>query len=263
MKKLDSYGDMFKKSAGSRILRSLVLMTSIASLALTGCDSQSKAIFNFECPEKKLVQLDLLDLSSSGRASDVLDERLKSIQIDVERVTDCEGEFSLVAWSASSASSYEIFQGTLKTAGATEIGRDRKISNAVSQTMAEIRSGLTDAFERVNPVGSNLFGAFSIAEDQLKTLGPNDELEIVIYSDAITNVSQHSVNQAGLTEEQAIKSAQIASGIELVDIRVSIIGVGKTGNKISQPPQGYVLMLRIYAEEMCRITKGVCTILTV
>ncbi len=230
--------------------------------ALTGCDSRPKAIFNFECPEKKLVQLDLLDLSSSGRASDVLGERLKSIQMDVERVTDCEGEFSLVAWSASSASSYKIFQGALKTVGATEIGRDRKISDAVSQTMAEIRSGLTDAFERVNPVGSNLFGAFSIAEDRLKTLGPNDELEIVIYSDAITNVSQYSVNKAGLTEEQAIKSAQITSGIELEGVKVSMIGVGKTGNEIPQPPQEYVLMVRIYAEEMCKITKAFCTILT-
>lgn len=250
------------KGSNAQILRSLFVVLPMLLFVLAGCDSQSKATFNFECPDDQLVQLDLLDLSSSGRKSDVLDERLKTIQLDVERVFDCEGRLTLIAWAASSASSFKIFDRVLATSGATEIGRDRKISDAATVAMAEIRLGLAEAFEKIDPVGSNLFGAFSIAEDHYKTLRPNDHLEINIYSDAITNVSANSVNESGLTQEQAIKSAQITSGIELADIQVKIIGVGKTGNQIPQAPQEYVLKLRIYAEEMCKNTKAICTILT-
>jgi len=114
---------------------------------MASCSSQPSVSFDFECPEKRLVQLSLIDLSSSGRAKDILDERLKTIQSDIERVTDCEGTFSLVAWSVSSASSFRVFQGTLSTSGATEIGRDRKISRAVATTMAEVRAGITEAFD--------------------------------------------------------------------------------------------------------------------
>ncbi len=242
--------------------RSLFVILPALLIGLAGCDSQSKATFNFECPDEQLVQLDLLDLSSSGRKRDVLDERLKAIQLDVERVTDCEGRLTILGWAVSSTSSFKIFDGALATTGATEIGRDRKISDAVILTMAEIRSGLTEAFVKIDPVGSNLFGAFSIAEDHYKTLGNNQRLEINIYSDAITNVSANSVNEAGLTQEQVIKSAQITMGIELADVQVKIVGVGKTGNQIPQAPQEYVLKLRMYAEEMCKNTKAICTILT-
>ena len=213
-------------------------------------------------PEQQLVQLDLIDLSSSGRAKDILDERLKAIQLDVERVTDCEGSFTVVAWSVSSSASFTVFQGVLSTSGATEIGRDRKISKAVAQTMVEIRAGLTEAFAKVDPVGSDLFGAFSLAEDQNKILGEGEHLEINIFTDAITNVPPGSVNEPGLSEEQVIKLAERATQIDLRDVQVKLIGIGKTGIEVPQPPQDYILLLRSYAEAMCKNTRAKCVTLT-
>lgn len=230
--------------------------------ALAGCDSKAPVSFTYSCPEQQLVQLDLIDLSSSGRTKDILDERLKAIQLDVERVTDCEGTFTVVAWSVSSSASFTVFQGALSTAGATEIGRDRKIPKAVAQTMGEIRAGLTEAFTKVDPVGSDLFGAFSLAEDQHKILGEGEHLEINIFTDAITNVPPGSVNQSGLSEDQVIKLAERATQIDLRDVQVKLIGVGKTGIEVSQPPQDYILLLRSYAEAMCKNTQAKCIVLT-
>jgi hypothetical protein len=243
-------------------LRSLFVVLPMLFFALAGCDSKAPVSFTYSCPEQQLVQLDLIDLSSSGRTKDILDERLKAIQLDVERVTDCEGTFTVVAWSVSSSASFTVFQGALSTAGATEIGRDRKIPKAVAQTMGEIRAGLTEAFTKVDPVGSDLFGAFSLAEDQHKILGEGEHLEINIFTDAITNVPPGSVNQSGLSEDQVIKLAERATQIDLRDVQVKLIGVGKTGIEVSQPPQDYILLLRSYAEAMCKNTQAKCIVLT-
>ncbi len=243
-------------------LRSLFGVLPILLFALAGCDSKAPVSFNYQCPEQQLVQLDLIDLSSSGRSKDILDERLKAIQLDVERVTDCEGSFTVVAWSVSSSASFTVFQGVLSSSGATEIGRDRKIPKAVAQTMVEIRSGLTEAFAKVDPVGSDLFGALSLAEDQNKILGQNEYLEINIFTDAITNVPPGSVNEPGLSEEQVIKLAERATQINLRDVQVKLLGIGKTGVEVSQPPQDYILLLRSYAEAMCKNTRAKCVTLT-
>lgn len=238
------------------------IFLSVFIFLLVGCTSKTPVSFNYQCPEKRLVQLDLLDLSSSGRSEDILDERIKAIQLDAERVTDCQGVLSVVAWSVSSASSFTIFQGTLATSGATEIGRDRKIAKAVDQTMVEVRSGLNEALKKIDPVGSDLFGAFSLAEDQYKSLGQNDHLEINLFTDAITNVPPDSVNEPGLTTEEAVQLAQRTSQIKLTDTQIKVVGVGKTGIKIAQPPQEYVLRLRTYATAMCENTQAKCRILT-
>lgn len=254
-------------SAPSHLARKAFLVRSLASFFLASvfmasCSSQPSVSFDFECPEKRLVQLSLIDLSSSGRAKDILDERLKTIQSDIERVTDCEGTFSLVAWSVSSASSFRVFQGTLSTSGATEIGRDRKISRAVATTMAEVRAGITEAFEKVDPVGSDLFGAFSLAEEQAKSLGQDEQLEISILTDAITNVSPGSINRSDLTEAKVIEIAQISSRINLRDLKVKMVGIGKTGIEATQPPQDYVLLVKTYARAMCENTGAKCSIQT-
>ncbi len=243
-------------------LRSLFVVLPMLLFALAGCDSKAPVSFNYQCPENNLVQLDLIDLSSSGRTKDILDERLKAIQLDVERVTDCEGTFTVVAWSVSSSASFTVFQGTLSTSGSTEIGRDRKIPKAVAQTMVEIRGGLTEALTKVDPVGSDLFGAFSLAEDQNKILGEDEHLEINIFTDAITNVPPGSVNQSGLSEDQVIQLAERTSQINLKDVQVKLIGIGKTGVEVPQPPQDYILLLRSYAEAMCNNTQAKCITLT-
>ena len=250
------------KGYNAQKLRSLFVVLPMLLFVLAGCDSKAPVSFNYQCPEKHLVQLDLIDLSSSGRSKDILDERLKAIQLDVERVTDCEGTFTVVAWSVSSAASFTVFQGTLSTSGATEIGRDRKIPKAVAQTMVKVRAGLTEAFAKVDPVGSDLFGAFSLAEDQNKILGQNEYLEINIFTDAITNVPPGSVNEPGLSEDQIIQLAERATQINLRDVQVKLIGIGKTGVEVTQPPQDYILLLRSYAEAMCKNTRAKCVTLT-
>lgn len=227
---------------------------------LVGCSPREKVSYEYECPEKNLVLLSLIDLSASGRSPDILTERLNAIQVDAERVTDCDATLHLIGWTASSASSVEIFQSKLATVGATEIGRDRKITRAVKSTMAQVRQGLAESLQRSDPSNSDLFGAIEIIAEVARSLSVNETLEATVYSDAITNVSNFSVNKPEFTESEASQLAKRALKVDLSGIKIKIVGVGRTSQDVPQAPAGYVSMLIQYATFMCENTKAVCRI---
>lgn len=244
-----------------QVTRSVFWVTPIMALLAAGCSTTSVGAFNYDCPEGKLVQLSLLDLSSSGRTEDVLGERLDAIQVDAERVADCGGTLVVMAWSSSSAASTTLFRGDLATSGATEIGRDRKIEKIVSETMESIRTALTGAFGKIDPTGSNLTGAFALAADQKLSLRDNEYLEVRIYGDAISTVGSDSINDPMITVEEVNLLANNLAPIDLNGVSVTMVGVGKTGGAV-QPPQDYINVVRAYADAVCRHSEATCTILT-
>ena len=102
----------------------------------------------------------------------------------------------------------------------------------------------------------------TVKDESGKILGENEHLEINIFTDAITNVPPGSVNQQDLSEDQIIQLAERTTQIDLRDIQVKLIGIGKTGVEVPQPPQDYILLLRSYAEAMCENTRAKCITLT-
>ncbi len=244
-----------------QVTRSVFSVIPVATVLVAGCSTSSTGAYQYDCPEGKLVQLSLLDVSSSGRSEDVLGERLDAIQVDAERVADCEGTLSVMAWSLSSAASTMLFRGDLATSGATEIGRDRKIEKKISETMESIRTALTGAFEKIDPTGSNLAGAFALAADQKLTLKDGEFLEVRIYGDAISTVGSDSINSPMITVEEVNKLVENLTPVDLDGVRVTLVGVGKTGGSI-QPPQDYINVVRAYADAMCKHSGATCTILT-
>lgn len=244
-----------------QVTRPVFWAIPVVAVLAASCTTSSVGAFDYDCPEGKLVQLSLLDLSSSGRAEDVLSERLDAIQVDAERVADCGGSLAVVAWSLSSAASTVLFRGDLATSGATEIGRDRKIEKKTLETMESIRAGLKGAFEKIDPTGSNLAGAFALAADQKLTLKDGENLEVRIYGDAISTVGPDSINDPMITIEQASRLVESLAPVDLIGVSVTLVGVGKTGGAL-QPPQDYINVVRAYADAMCRHSGATCTILT-
>ena len=73
---------------------------------------------------------------------DILAERLNAIQVDAERVADCDGSLTVVAWGGSASTSEVLYQGQIRVLGASEIGRDRKIPAAVDAVMGDALEAL-------------------------------------------------------------------------------------------------------------------------
>jgi len=244
-----------------QVTHAVFWLTPVVAVLAAGCSTDSVGAFNYKCPEGKLVQLSLLDLSSSGRTEDILNERLDAIQVDAERVADCGGTLVITAWSLSSAASTTLFHGDLTTSGATEIGRDRKIDDLISETMDSIRASLTGAFGKIDPTGSNLSGGFALAADQKLSLLDDEYLEVRIYSDAISTVGNDSINYPTISVEDVNVLVNNLAPIDLIGVSVTMVGVGKSGGSI-QPPQDYINVVRAYADAVCQHSGAICTILT-
>ena len=90
-----------RPSTSSFVVASLIFGLSTGCAAV-GSDASN---YNFVCEDGPPEQLSLLDVSTSGRDLDILAERLNAIQVDAERVADCDGSLTVVAWGGSASTS--------------------------------------------------------------------------------------------------------------------------------------------------------------
>ncbi len=238
-----------------------VIALVAGAVVISGCVSSTGGAYDHECGAGKLVQMSLIDLSSSGRDEALLSERLDAIQLDAERVIDCEGRLMVVGWSSSSAASRELFNRPLSTTGATEIGRDRKISKAIEGIMSDIRESVDASFGVIDPNGSDLSGAFALVADRRASLGDDQVLEVHIYTDAISTTGATAINDPLLTKEVVQDMVASQQSPNLAGARISLFGVGKVGGTV-QPPQDYIAVIRAYAEAMCKATGASCRTFT-
>lgn len=241
------------KRAGSSALVGLI--------ALAGCSSvgSSSGDYDYDCPDGGLVQVTLMNLSNGARDEVITGERLDAVQVDVERAFDCEARFTLAAWSSSSASTVVLFEGDLATAGASEIGRDRKIGEAVDEVMAEIRTELEAALSTIDGSTSDMTAAFAIAADRFQTAPAEAQKRLTILADGISTTGTAENNSPTLTEEEMIALARTLRPVDLAGVEVAILGVGRIAGT-EQPPEDYVAKLRVYLEEMCGLTGATCRV---
>ena len=245
-------------------MRRLVSVLGAAMvIAATGCSSMGSASgdYDYECSEGGLVQVTLVNLSNGARDEVIMGERLDAIQVDVERSFDCDGEFTLAAWSSSSASTVVVFEGQLTTTGASEIGRDRKIGEAVEKVMEEIRSGLEEAMSTVDGSKSDMTAAFAIAADRFQTASAEAQRRLTILADGISTTGTAENNSPTLTEDDMIRLAQTLRPVDLSGVEASVLGVGRIAGT-DQPPEDYVAKLRVYLTEMCGLTGATCRVAT-
>lgn len=233
------------------------------TIVLASCASGGgSGSFDYDCPADGLVEVSLVDISASGRNEVILGERLDAVQVAGEKAADCDGELVAIAWSGSSSSSKILFSGTIPIAGATEIGRDRKIPAAISKVMDEIRSNLSVALKDIAPDKSDLAGAFYLLGDVASArAGQGKVLEVNVFTDAISTGGNTRINDPGLTKDriQAIVAAQSLPTLE--GMNVSIRGVGRVAG-VAPPPQDYIQLVQEYASGMCAKTGANCSIFT-
>jgi len=231
----------------------VLLASSCASSGGTG------GAFTYDCPADPVVQLSLIDVSSSGRSERIVGERLDAVRVDAEFVADCDATLIVQTWAGSASTAEVLFAGTIPIAGATEIGRDRKIPKAVDGVMDKVRRNLNASLSRNGSLGSDLLGALSIVADVMQQYeGGSVQVRATVYSDAISTEGSAAINEAGLT---AARVADIVADQRLPRLdgtQIAFRGVGRVGGDV-QPPQDYVDVVKIYATELCKATGANCS----
>lgn len=240
------------------VVRALALLVPLA-----GCSVGSgSTTFDYECPEGDLTVAVLLDVSASGRNDTIMEERLNSLQVSAEKAADCDASLVAIAWSGSSSSSKTLYSGEIPIAGATEIGRDRKIPEAVKTVMSEVRDNLSVALKEIPGDKSDFAGAFYLLGDVVASrTGTDAVVEAEILTDAISTGGNARINDPSLTAERvrAIVEAQKLPSLE--GIGVNVRGVGRVAG-VTPPPQDYIQLVQEYASGMCERTGAECSVFT-
>lgn len=225
----------------------------------SACSTSEASDYTYSCGARPLLQLSLLDVSPSGRERSILGERLNAIQVDAERVADCDGELVVVAWGGSASTSQVLFANPIRTTGASEIGRDRRIPEAVNLVMDEIRGSLNNLLPVTRPGGHDLLAAFSIISDFVRSRsGQSLDLGVHVYADGIATTGSALINVPGLTEDRVDEIVAEQSMPDLKGITVEMFGIGRLGGDV-RPPQQVVESTLYYAQALCEATGAACS----
>jgi len=231
----------------------LVLVSSCAAAGSQASD------YNFRCDDTPLLQLSLLDVSASGRDRDILGERLNAIQVDAERVSDCDGELVVVAWGGSASTSEILFGGQIPVSGASEIGRDRKIPEAVEVVMEEIHDRLNEILPLTEASGHDLMAAFSIVSDFVRSRASQaSTVSVHIYADGVATVGSAQINIAGINSARVEEIVAEQNLPNLTGVSIELFGVGRVGGG-AEPPQQVVDTTLGYAQSLCEATGADCS----
>lgn len=230
----------------------LPLLIAACGLAETGGD------YSYTCPEADngddsfLEVLAFLDLSASGRDEAILADRLDVLQVELERVADCEGRATVIGFTSSTAAHSVLLDREFHAEGATEIARDRDIPELIGPAMDEIRENIEIALDKLPADGTDVNAIFLLAADRLGSVNSASTVELYGFTDGITTAGDSNLNQPELTSEQAVELAHLATATDLTGIsRVEIRGVGKVAAD-AQPPSDYVNAITAHVTELCR-----------
>ena len=220
-------------------------MTVLTAVVLAACGSMSHGAGGYDyddtCPDNTLLTILDFDLTASGRDEALLAERLDDAQIEIERTADCGGRLIAGAHSNSSAATVTLLDIELHPEGATEIARDRKLGPLVDQTMAQLRTEIDAAMDRLPADGSDLTAAMRFVSDQAsRHASDNTTIDVTIYTDAISNVGPLALNDPGVTVDDAARTAAEAPDPATAGINeLRIEGIGHVAGT-NQPPSDYV-----------------------
>ena len=228
--------------------RLLVAAMTLSMLAAACGLASTDGDYTHSCPKSDngesadLEALTFLDLSASGRDEAILANRLDVLQVELERVADCEGRATVIGFTSSTAAHSVLLDRVFHAEGATEIARDRDIPDQIAIAMDELRENVDLALDKLPADGTDVNAIFLLAADRLRSLDPASVVEIYGFTDGITTVGDINLNQADLTQERAIELAHAAEAADLTGVaRIEIRGVGKVAAN-TQPPSDLSLI---------------------
>lgn len=236
---------------------------AIASLAaLTACGIPTQATGELgqdqatlaACSGTRLASMVSVDVSDTGRDQTIADQHLKAIAAVVRRTAICGGHLRVTAFSGTSATTLELYDGELQLAGATDIARLRKVPALVEATMATISKGYQAALTTPpQGGGTDVTGQYRLPAEYAAQLGSGYRLDYVLLTDGLQNVGAGAIDHA-LNADEAKALAQRVSVPSLKGASVTVAGLGRVAG---DPPSSRMVegLVRFY-DALCVRTEA-------
>ncbi len=233
-------------AVGGSILASACGLAGPASTYDYACPTNSKG------EEADLATLSFLDLSGSGQDLNILGERLDLLQVELERVADCDGRATVIGFTSSTAAHQVLFDHHFDLEGATEIARDLNLPDEIADAMAKIGFEAQKAIEELPSDATDANTIFVLGSEFATAHADADTVvEIYGFTDGINTTGDANLNVAGLDNEAAIELADYLTPTDLSDVdTLTIRGIGKVAGD-AQPPTDYVSAVRAHWQRVC------------
>jgi len=234
---------------------------AIAGLtALTACGIPTQATGELgqdqatlaACSGTRLASMVSVDVSDTGRDQSIADEHLKAVSAVVRRTAICGGHLRVSAFSGTSATTLELYNGELQLAGATDIARLRKVPALVEATMTKIGQEYQAALTAPpQGGGTDVTGQYRLAAEYAAQLGNGYRLDFFLLTDGFQNVGAGAIDHA-LDADEAKALAQHVSVPSLTGASVTVAGLGRVAG---DPPSSDMVegLVRFY-DALCART---------
>lgn len=243
-------------SRGASML--VVGMAAIVALA-TGCEAGSPrgelaenqrilASCDPSAPPASLVQLDGTGSSASAA---IVAERMAVVESVVRRTAICSGRLRVLVFSASSAATTTLFDGSLRMHGATENARLKRVPDAVADVTEQVRSGYGAAVKALPQGGSDITAQYRLAAEWISQLGDPYRLRLYVLTDGFQTIGVE-LGARPLSRQEVTALADQVAVPKLPGASVVVAGLGRVaeGTPLSSVVEGLVA----YYDALCRKT---------
>lgn len=242
-------------------------MTAVAALVI-GCQTGSPrgdlaanqrilATCDPAAPPASFVQI---DGTGSSHSEAIATERMTAIESIVRRTAICSGHLRVIVFSASSAATAVLFDGSLQMHGATENARLKRVPDAVTEVMEQVRAGYEPAVKGLHQGGSDITSQYRLASEWIGQLGEPYRLHVTILTDGCQNIGVDLCSQPLSKQEATALGDQVAVP-QLSGASVTVAGLGRVAGSPSSSE--VVEGLVAYYDALCqRTTAARCVSVT-
>lgn len=254
-------------------IKHTVIGIVLIALLAVGCSANVPGILGglqntkAACPKGGTIAVFIADdLNSTDRSSEIASSRASVINSLVRRAVVCEGALRVVAFSASTSASQQVYDNVFKLAGATEIAKLRKAPAIIASTVTAIDTTLTAVTKTLPRDGADPVGVTDLAGQYIAQLNQGSasgtfKLDATVLTDGLQNSSVVALPHYALTSDGA---SDIAEGLreQLLPPNSSLTfaGIGKVaGTPLSTT---YVRGLITFFSTYCARTHATCSVVT-
>lgn len=206
------------------------------------------------CPTgQKLATLVEWDGTGSGRSPQTDADRLRILEEVVRKTAVCGGTLTVSVFSAGSAATVPLYDGDLELPGATDNARLRRVPESVEFIMEQIEDAYGDAIASLPARGTDINGLYRLAGERRAQLGSDYQLNFVILTDGLNNLSGTVLDAGVLTPEQAVALADQVSVPSLPGASITVAGLGRIAGSGAAPSE-LVEGLVAYYDRLCENT---------
>jgi hypothetical protein len=201
-----------------------------------------------------------IDGTGSSASNSILSERMTALQSIVQTTAVCSGYLMVQVFSADSAATTTLFDGSMLQTGATTNARLQRVPKAVDTVMTTVQQAYPSAVAGLDARDSDITGQYANAAQWFGQLGGAYRLHVYLLTDGFQTAGVNLSTQP-LNQEQALALAQQTSVPTLPGAEIVVAGLGRIVGPT--PPSDMVAGLVAYYTALChRMNAATCISVT-